>query len=111
MHPKVSKAEFDVFKALSAAGLTGGMVTQQPIVLKATIPDFLWVEKRKAVYLDGDVVHKDGAEWDEEVVNLLEKEGWQVLRIRYHAPLTGTDLASIVVSIADFIGAELKEQS
>ncbi len=111
MHPKVSKAEIDVFKALSAKNLTRGMVTQQPIVLKSTIPDFLWVEKRKAVYLDGDAVHKEGDEWDEEIVNLLEKKGWQVLRIRYHAPLTENALTGVVDKITDFIGAELKEQT
>ena len=37
MHPKVSKAEIDLFAALSAADLTRGMVTQQPIILKSTI--------------------------------------------------------------------------
>jgi len=40
MHPKVSRAEIEVFKSLSMAGLTSGMVTQQPIILKSTIPDF-----------------------------------------------------------------------
>ncbi len=30
MHPKVSAAEIEVFKALSAEGLTGGLVTQEP---------------------------------------------------------------------------------
>jgi hypothetical protein len=53
MHPKVSTGELQLFRALSLAGLTGGMVTQKPIVLKATIPDFCWPEKRKIVYLDG----------------------------------------------------------
>ena len=53
MHPKVSRAEIEVFKALSVAGLTSGMVTQQPIILKSTIPDFCWIEKRKIE--EGDV--------------------------------------------------------
>ena len=43
MHPQVSKAEIEVFKALSAKGLTRGMVTQKPIILKSTIPDFCWL--------------------------------------------------------------------
>jgi len=34
MHPKVSQAEMAVFQALSMAGLTTGMVTQKPIILK-----------------------------------------------------------------------------
>ena len=106
MHPGVSKAELEVFKALSAAGLTGGMVTQQPIILKSTTPDFLWREKRKAVYLDGEQVHDLGDEWDEEVVFLLEKRHWDVLRIRYSAPLTASALREIVTKIVAFVGEE-----
>lgn len=104
MHPTVSKAELEIFHALSTIGLTAGMTTQQPIALKTTIPDYLWMEKRKAVYLDGDAVHKEGNEWDQEVEQLMEKRGWQVLRIRYHAPLTQTAKAEITRQIADFVG-------
>lgn len=106
MHPTVSNAEIEIFKALSQQGLTGGMVTQQPIILKSTYPDFCWVEKRKAVYLDGDMVHRKDKqlEHDEEIDDLLTKRGWQVLRIRYHAPLTQTAKDGIMRQIADFIG-------
>jgi very-short-patch-repair endonuclease len=108
MHPKVSKAEIEVFKALSAAGLTGGMVTQKPIVLKLTVPDFCWLSKRKAVYLDGLQVHSSDKqqERDEEICELLEAKGWEVLRIPYEPPLNEKELQKIVAAIKDFVGSD-----
>jgi very-short-patch-repair endonuclease len=108
MHPTVSKAEIEVFKALSAAGLTGGMVTQKPIVLKLTVPDFCWLNKRKAVYLDGLQAHSGDKqrERDEEICDLLEAKGWEVLRISYEPPLNGKELQKIVASIKDFVGSD-----
>ncbi len=105
MHPKVSRAEIEVFKALSTLGLTGGMVTQQPIILKSTIPDFCWMEKRKIVYLDGNPVHKKDKqlEKDEEIDDLLTAQGWDVLRIPYDPPLTEKGLAKIMVQIKQFL--------
>jgi very-short-patch-repair endonuclease len=106
MHPKVSNAEIEVFKALSGAGLTTGMVTQQPIVLKSTIPDFCWLNKRKIVYLDGVQVHtKDKAQQrDAEIDELLELQGWDVLRIPYDPPLSEKALQEIMVKIKEFLG-------
>ncbi len=106
MHPKVSNAELQVFKTLSVQGLTGGMITQKPIILKATIPDFCWPEKRKIVYLDGKPVHvKDkAAARDEEIDDLLELQGWDVLRIPYDPPLTEKGLQQIMVEIRGFLG-------
>jgi very-short-patch-repair endonuclease len=94
-----------VFAELSKRNLTTGMVTQQVIVLKATIPDFMWSEKRKAVYLDGRQVHStDKAERrDIEIDNLLECQGWKVLRIVYDPPLTGKELAKIMLQIEAFL--------
>jgi very-short-patch-repair endonuclease len=108
MHPKVSKAEIEVFKALSAAGLTSGMVTQKPIVLKLTVPDFCWLNKRKAVYLDGLQAHSGDKqrECDEEICDLLEAKGWEVLRISYEPPLNGKELQKIVAAIKDFVGSD-----
>jgi very-short-patch-repair endonuclease len=105
MHPKVSKAEIEVFKALSAAGLTNGMVTQKTIVLKSTIPDFCWLNKRKAVYLDGVQVHSGDKQQqrDKEILDLLEANGWEVLRIPYEPPLSGKELQKIIVSIKEFL--------
>ena len=107
MHPKVSKAEIEVFKALSAAGLTSGMVTQKTIVLKSTIPDFCWLNKRKAVYLDGLQAHSGDKqqERDEENCELLEAKGWDVLRIPYEPPLNKKELQKIIATIKDFVGS------
>jgi very-short-patch-repair endonuclease len=105
MHPKVSKAEIEVFKALSAAGLTTGMVTQKPIILKSTIPDFCWFSKRKVVYLDGLQAHSGDKqqERDEEICELLTAQGWEVLRIPYEPPLSEKGLREIVASIKKFL--------
>lgn len=106
MHPKVSNAELELFKALSAQGLTSGMLTQKPIILKSTIPDFCWPEKRKIVYLDGAQVHKKdkARERDEEIDDLLELQGWEVLRIVYNPPLTSKALKEIMGKIKQFLG-------
>jgi len=106
MHPKVSNAEIEVFKALSASGLTNGMMTQKPIVLKATIPDFCWFDKRKVVYLDGLQAHSGDKqqERDEEIRDLLEAQGWEVLRIPYEPPLTEKNLQEIIAEIRRFLG-------
>jgi very-short-patch-repair endonuclease len=108
MHPKVSNAEIEVFKALSAEGLTGGMVTQKTIVLKATIPDFCWLYKRKAVYLDGVQAHSSDKTQhrDEEIDDLLSLQGWEVLRIPYDPSLSEKGLREIVAAIKQFLGSD-----
>ena len=108
MHPTVSKAEIEVFKALSASGLTNGMVTQKTIVLKSTVPDFCWLDKRKAVYLDGAQAHSGDKqqEWDEEVCELLEAQGWEVLRIPYDPPLSEKNLQEILEQIKRFLNID-----
>ena len=105
IHPKVSKAEIEVFKALSAAGLTTGMVTQKTIILKSTIPDFCWFSKRKIVYLDGLQAHSGDKQQnrDEEIDQLLTAQGWEVLRIPYEPPLSEKSLREIVASIKHFL--------
>lgn len=107
MHSTISNAEIDVFKELSKRDLTKGMVTQKPIVLKATIPDFLWQERKIAVYLDGEPHMKSKQmEKDEEITMLLEKRGFSVLRISYEAPLTHFKLTEIVNQIQLFVEGE-----
>lgn len=110
MHPTVSKAEIEVFKALSADGLTAGMVTQRTIVLKATIPDFCWLNKRKIVYLDGLQAHSSDKqqECDEEIKELLTAQGWEVLRIPYDPPLSKKNLQEIVATIKRFLDSDQK---
>ena len=58
------------------------------------------------MYLDGVQVHStDKAEArDEEIDNLLERQGWAVLRIRYDPPLQGGKLCEVVRQIREFIG-------
>jgi very-short-patch-repair endonuclease len=108
LHPKVSTGELQLFRALSLAGLTGGMVTQKTIVLKATIPDFCWPEKRKIVYLDGLQVHSGDKQQakDEEIRELLEAQGWDVLRIPYEPPLTDARLEGILTTIKQFLNLD-----
>jgi very-short-patch-repair endonuclease len=76
MHVVQRKAEIEVFKELSRRGLTAGMMTQLDIILKYTRPDFAWFERKLAVYLDGEQVHRKRQEKDEEIDNLLETQGW-----------------------------------
>jgi very-short-patch-repair endonuclease len=111
MHPKVSKAEIEVFKALSMAGLTSGMVTQKTIVLKSTIPDFCWLNKRKIVYLDGLQAHSSDKQQqhDEEIFDLLTAQGWDVLRIPYEPPLTQKGLQEIMITIKRFLNVDDEE--
>jgi len=105
MHPSQSNAEIEVFKALSATGLTKNMVTQQRIILKSTVPDFTWLNKHKAIYLDGVQVHSSdkAQQRDEEIDNLMGLQGWDVLRISYDAPLSNTRLQEIMVAIKKFL--------
>jgi len=111
LHPKVSNAELQLFSALSAAGLTGGMVTQKPIVLKATIPDFCWPQKRKIVYLDGKQAHASDKQQkrDQEIVELLEAQGWDVLRIPYEPPMPEPCLQEILAQIKRFLSVDEEE--
>jgi very-short-patch-repair endonuclease len=111
MHPTVSRAEIEVFKSLSEAGLTRGMVTQQQIILKSTIPDFCWMEKRKIIYLDGMPVHKKdkAIERDEEITGLLMAQGWDVLRIPYNPPLSAKGLQEIMATIKRFLKVDDEE--
>ena len=108
MHPRVSQAEMAVFQTLSIVGLTSGMITQKPIILKSTVPDFCWVEKRKIVYLDGNPVHRKDKQLprDSEIDELLEAQGWDVLRIPYDPPLTQKGLAEIMKNIKRFLNVD-----
>ena len=111
MHPRVSQAEIALFNELSKAGLTSGMVTQKPIILKSTIPDFCWANKRKIVYLDGEPVHSSDKqmERDNEIDELLEAQGWDVLRIPYQPPITEKGLAKMMVVIKRFLNTDEEE--
>lgn len=109
MHPAVSRLEEAVFQRLSELHLTGAMVTQKPIVLRQTLPDFWWIQKRKVLFLDGEQVHQDKQELDEEIQNMLEAMGFSVLRITYK-PVSGVEanrrLAEKIVDeqVKEFLG-------
>ena len=105
MHPKVSQAEIALFNELSKAGLTTGMVTQKSIILKSTVPDFCWTHKRKIVYLDGAPVHSSDKQRrrDREIDEMLEAQGWEVLRIPYQPPITEKGLAKMMAAIKTFL--------
>ncbi len=107
MHPPISRAEIELFKTLSANKLTDGMVTQKPIVLKSTIPDFCWLSKRKIVYLDGLQAHLSEKQKknDAEIDEMLEAQGWEVLRIPYDPPMTEKNLKEATEKIRKFLGA------
>jgi len=85
------------------------MTTQERIILKSTLPDFIWRQKKKAVYLDGIQVHNKAhvEQRDEEIDQLMEKNGWQTLCIRYTPPLTREETQKIVEQIREFIGEPL----
>ncbi len=101
-----------IFQALSVAGLTTNMITQKTIILKSTIPDFCWVNKRKIVYLDGRPVHKKDKqiERDEEIDSLLIAQGWEVLRIPYNPPLSDKGLKEILANIKQFLRADEEDE-
>jgi very-short-patch-repair endonuclease len=73
-----------------------------------TVPDFCWLNKRKAVYLDGVQAHSGDKQQqrDEEICEMLEAKGWEVLRIPYEPPLTGKALQKILETIKDFVGPD-----
>jgi len=105
MHPRVSNAETDLFKELSAQNLTRGMTTQDQIILRATYPDFYWKEHALAVYLDGPCHTHGNVEMRDDVIdNLLELRGVRVLRFPYKPPLKSKMLLEIVGKIREALG-------
>jgi len=118
MSPKVSEAEIMVFTELSRLGLTRGMVTQKTITLKKpdgteiqTIPDFIWQLSRKLLWLDGNEIHKGWRiDRDNEIMEFLNDNDWQGLRIPYHAPLKwGSDeFVGVIMQIIEFLGETKK---
>jgi very-short-patch-repair endonuclease len=102
----VSKAEYTIFGELSRRDLTHGMTTQDTVILRLTIPDFLWRERKKALYIDGCFVHSSdkAIKNDTEIDELMEYKGWSVLRLKYEPPLTKTALADMMGKIERFLG-------
>lgn len=104
MHPERSRAETTLEQAFKNAGIADGMETNPLVILKWTYPDFLWREKRKALYLDGEAVHKGKAlERDEENTNLLEIFGFDVKRIRYRGRPSEKRLLEWVTEVKEWL--------
>ena len=106
----VSKGEYQLFIALSRAGLTEGLTTQVPVKLRepddlrphglVTIIDFAYKRQMQALYLDGNNVHKGyRLERDEEIDELMKLKGWTVVRFPYHAPLSDKRNREIVEEV------------
>jgi len=64
------------------------------------------MNKRKIVYLDGTPVHSSDKQQkrDNEINELLEAQGWEILRIPYQPPITEKGLAEILAAIKAFLG-------
>ena len=64
-------------------------LTKTDVVLEATRPDFLFPDKKLAIYLDGPPHLKNPAkeELDTEITEKLQRQGYKVLRIQYRPPL------------------------
>ena len=61
--------------------------------------DFLFPEKKLAVYLDGEQVHDGKETWDQQVTMKLTKKGYRVLRIQYKPPLSKRKAEAIAKQI------------
>lgn len=66
------------------------------------------MEKKKIVYLDGAQVHSKDKQQkrDSEIDELLEMQGWDVLRIPYQPPLTERGLQEIMATIKRFLNVD-----
>src|SRR3990170_352346 len=103
MRVQHSSAETKMFVALQERNLTKGMLTDIEIPLLTTVPDFFWVEKRVACYLDGEQVHSSikAEARDDRITEALEKRGVKVLRFRYRPSLSRRRLKEILGEIQE----------
>jgi very-short-patch-repair endonuclease len=96
MHHPVSNIEIAIANALNESGITG-FLTQHPIVIQQTIPDFFFPDKRLAVYIDGPV-HSGREDRDQELRDALRRRGYKVLELSYEKPTKET-INRLVVEI------------
>jgi hypothetical protein len=94
---------------MNAPHLLTGLRTQYPIPfdhpimhkgreITGTVPDFAWFNPQPCnavVYLDGIDVHKDVTK-DQLIWHAVRRQGWEVLRWRYHGKIPQKDMAEIV---------------
>ena len=109
MNVKVSAAEIAIHQRLNRKGLFP--MTQKPFCLQQTIPDFFFPGVNLAIYIDGEQVHRNKEEKDQELRRLLNKRyGCKIRSYRYKAPITKAKLQKIVATIIDDVEGFRKDQ-
>jgi len=98
MNVKVSAAETLIQYHLNSEGFYP--ITQKPFCLKHTIPDLFFPNINLAVYIDGEQVHRNKEQKDEELRRLLSKRhGCTVRSYSYKSPITKKRLQEIIAQI------------
>jgi len=98
----VSHAEIKIWSKLSHDETIPDILTQKEFCLLSTKPDFYFPTVNLAVYIDGEQVHKNREEKDEELRRLLAKRHSCTVRsYSYKAPITEKRLSEIVDAIRD----------
>ena len=82
MHPLHSRIETDILEELNLSGLFPE--TDKHFCVLSTTPDFYFADKNLAVYVDGEQVHRNRQERDDNLRQLLTKRhGVTVLTFPY----------------------------
>ncbi len=76
--------------------------------MRATYPDIGFVGVEAPVYLDNEAIHRGREEWDDAVIDALERQGAQPMRFPYTGTLGVGARKEIVEKIIDKVNA-LKE--
>jgi len=98
MNVKVSAAETAILQRLNSEGVFP--LTQQPFCLRHTTPDLFFPDINLAVYIDGEQVHRNKEQKDEELRRLLSKRhGCTVRSYSYKSPITKKRLQEIIDQI------------
>lgn len=110
-----SSAEDKLLKMLSAARTNGalktGFLSQETIVLKWSVPDFYFPEKKLCVYLDGPPHLKAKKEKrDDELNEFLAEKGYKVMRFPYKPPLSDREAKAILEEIIKEVNGRPKEE-
>jgi len=102
MHPTQSNMELDVLCDLNHKHLFPSTTASFPVI--SVKPDFYFPDQQKAVFLDGQYVHRNRVDRDEYLRELLEKRhGIKSLSITYDRN-TKRVRREIVQKILAFLG-------
>jgi very-short-patch-repair endonuclease len=97
----VSAAEISLACKLAEANCLR-FETQKQFCLQSTKPDFYFADVNLAVYLDGEQVHRNREQKDQELRDKLEERyGCTVRSYSYRAPITKARLQEICDKIVD----------